>query len=685
MKYLLMMLLGCCLISAVHADDEGEKNTLPADLPFWSISSGDFHAEKPRAISVPGAGGRMEYYWYWTFKFRYRTNLEIINDYMSDMQKRLEQKDATRDAEMLKLNIARLENTIKKINQEGGDDESDDENRAKVEKQHWKLGMYITLRTDTEQILSDIGSEVVRNLVERQENKRFYTTREIQRLKKKDIPETFDQTYGRGHWVNGIAIFSGLPPKSRQFEVRVSGMGQRVIPTFVPGQRIYCTEMLRMESATQPTLRRALRFFYHKIGQSGEVQLDTVQFVRRSTEWLWVWPLQIYPGCFRHVEIERNPELKKINPETGEATDEDIEAIKRRYVYLPYFIWNNTQTQQDFAVRQAGVVEDIEWGGEKIRVVIYDDGEADGRWKNKVMQQIRVNLEEGKEAEFVEEHEMYPVRYDEVDIQEYYKKNFKGLDYIDSTSGAEDASDDLQEHLKEVSAKMNKELEDKKKADKELKASFKIDEENRLFAGSIPAGKMVNGVAIMQWGVTNIDELIDGLISRLQMRALLNQPVDEEKDKLFSAYLKIRKPAADATRPWTTKAEPDRLTVINMLAKMAENELGDTKVTEDDIRRYGPAAAIGALFNELAWKKIEERAKLGVTDIYFNVRTAGANDTAFITAQFQRYLPQTGKEIPPEADPFAEVGTKKGAAQGTAAGTSDGKKTENKTEEEEVW
>ena len=694
MKYLLLLVLGCCLLSVARADDgDGAASNAtgevePDDLSFWSIASSDFYADKPRPLSIPGVGGRMEYYWYWTFKFRYRTNLELLNTYMAEMEKRLEKNDATADAKMLKGDIKRLQTAIQKVNQEAADDA--DAQDSRLEKQRWSLSMYVTLRTDTDQILSDISSEVVRNLVERQESRRFYTTREIQRLQKKDIKETFDPDHGRGRWVNGIAVFYGLNPQCRQMELRVTGMGQRVIPTFVPGQLIYSPQMLNMGTALQPTLRRALRFFYHKIGQSGEAHLDTVDFVNRSTEWLWVWPLQIYPGCFREVEITRDPEI------------EGVEPVKRRYIFFPYFIWNNTAANQDFTVRQAGVVEDIKWGGEKIRVVIYDDGGADARWKNQVMHEIRKRQEDGEEKKFVEENEMYPVRYDNTDIQKYYEENFKAdsgknlakLPYIpeagsgDSAETAASNAEDLQKKLQELSAAMQKELQEKKDADMERKAGFKVDEENRLFSGTIPQGQLVNGVAIMQWGVTDINDLIDKLIASLQIRALLNQPVGEN-DALYAEYLKIRKAPADATRPWTVKAEPSRLTIVEMLARMAEKDLAekDIKVGEDDVRRYGPAAALGALFNQLAWERIQERAKLGVTDLYFNVRTQGANDTAYITAQYQRYLPQPTAPLPPVPDDFAKVGTKEAAAAG--GGVQDAKSgdagEEKTASEEDLW
>ena len=110
MRYLLLLFLGCCLFSVARADDEGGApksaippatgEVIPEDLSFWSIAASDFHADKPRPLSVPGVGGRMEYYWYWTFKFRYRTNLEILNKYLAEMHERLEKNDATADAKM---------------------------------------------------------------------------------------------------------------------------------------------------------------------------------------------------------------------------------------------------------------------------------------------------------------------------------------------------------------------------------------------------------------------------------------------------------------------------------------------------------------------------------------------------------------------------------------------------------
>lgn len=661
----LLLLVSLFLSSPLLAQDE------VTDLSFWSIASSDFHADKPRPISIPGVGGRIDYYWYWTFKFRYRTNLEVLKNNLDVYRQKLEDGgSSTEEVKRLKNSIDRIELTIKKIENENDETKiSDDETITRLEKLRWQLKLSIILRTDTGQVLPDLSSGVVRNLVERENHQQYYTTLEIKSLSRKDVPETVDPEHGRGRWVHGVAIFTGMQSSARELELRVAGLGYRLKPTFTQGQLIYNQEAAAMENSADTTARRTLVFDYRKIGQSGEAHLDNIQFEKRAVAWVWAWALQIYPGRFREIELTRDPEL------------DGVEAIKRRYVYFPYFIWNSTGNAQSLTVEHAGFAEDIKWGGEKIRVTIYDDGGTAARWKNQARQEIINRLASGNEKMAVEEFEMYPVSFTDVPVEEYYREHFDGLAY--TVEGAQ--SGDIQEKAKAFSGKLQEALAVKKTADLERKSTFTVAEENRLFKGEIPAGKIVNGVAIMQWGITDVEVLIDDLIANLQSKALLK--VVPEEQPLLAEYLKLRRPPVDANREWTELSEPPRLAIVEMLAKLAEKDLGEKEITisEDDAQRYGAAAPFAVLFNHLAWEKLQARAEKGITDAYFRARLGKVISSAYVAAQFQRYLPNERKAIPPREDPLKGFGSREsiGKAGSTDNTRPDG--TGEKSAEGDDW
>ncbi|GHV20355.1 hypothetical protein AGMMS49959_07500 [Planctomycetales bacterium] len=662
MRYWLWLLVGCVawLGSAVAAADDRAQ----PDCTFWNISTADFYAGTPRPISVPGIDGKIEYYWYWTFRFRYKTNLEVLADYQERIKDALS-KSSANEAFALNRTITRLRETMKKIDAGGNYSPTNMTGDELLEQLRWRLAMFISLRTDTGQVLNDLNSGIIRHLVERREGKRFYTAAEIQRLQKKDIPETYDPDHGSGRWVNGVAIFSGLKPQTREFEIRVVGLGQRLRPNYFPDRLIYAPrETTNSQKAmSRPLLRRAMRFFYHKIGQSGEAQLDNIIAVRRANDWLWAWSLQVYLGRFRELELERNPELA------------DIAPLKRRYVYFPYFIGNHTPDDREFRVRDAGIFADVEWGGEKIRVVAFDDGGADARWKELAERQIRSRLDNGEEKDFAFEYESYPVTFEGVDVEDYYRKNFPDLPYLPADA-ARGLREELTSEQKKVGASIYNDLNARKNSDIERKGNFVL-KSPRLFAGKIPAGKVVNGVAIIRWGVTDLNRLLDDLTARLAIAAI-TAPAAEE-GTLLGVYQRLQ---AEKNLGKATNIAPEKSAVLAALTALAEKELadGDATISDDDRARYGTLAPIGVWLGNLAWEKINERAdKNGATDAFFQVQVDGANDLAYVSQRFQQFLPAEG--LPPTAPPdsFSE------AALQAAGNFVEEEATEKKNEVEDDW
>lgn len=630
----------------VHAD-ENKSEAKPLD--FWGINMSNFHADTPKAITIVGSKGNLGYYWYWTFKFNVKTNLEELKNYFKEMKRRLEENDANDDAELLGDNMARIDATLKQIK---------------------KTKLYVYMLTDADQLLPDISSNVVRNMVEKKSRKKLYTTKEIMELDLQKIPETTDQDLGRGKWVQGIAVFSGISPKARELEIRVSGLGNRRMPAIVPGQLI-TPEFLEIETTYEPALKKVMCFDYRKIGDSGEAHLDPIKFEGKRSEWTWLWPLQIYTGKYRQVEVER------------------ASGITRKYLYCPYYIWNNTGKTRNMNILQAGFKENITWGGEKLAVHIYDDGKPAQRWKSQVMKQILERNKNGEEKSFIEENESFPIELENIDIAGYYRDNLN-LEYIPEDSDVVQDPEALKEQLANDDdfKKKAAELKKLKEEDHKRKLNFLPESmETRLFKGDIPAGKIVAGVYIVRWAVTDLEVLIDELVSRLYSKSILGMP-ENEKLPLYNEYIKLR---TETRKNANSEAEPEKAKVIQMLAKIAKNTLQEKgiEVSEYDLKQYGGIAPIGVLVNKLAWDKLQSRADdKGITDSYFKVNVDGAPDRASVMSQFRRILPAERGEVTIFEDKFKDLGTREGISRvkGTKkVDTSTTDEDEDKNSEESVW
>lgn len=655
---LVMTLLFSVFSFALRAEEEAPANTSP--LPFWGIDLKDFYADTPRPISVPGAGGVLNYYWYWTFQFKFVTNLEELKSHYEKMATKLETAAVPEEAKMLHRNIARLESTIKEI-------------------KYTKFNAIIY--TGNGEMIPDNSNSVIRNLVEREAQRKLYTTKEISHLNLPDVPITNDPKYGDGRWVYGVAIFNNLPEDTRKFEIRVSGLGKRILPMYMPGRLFYPADTLSITSAIRPTMRRSLRYFYTKIGQGPELAMTPVRYETRKAEWIWIWPMQIYAGRFREINVERTS------------------GLKRRYIYAPYYIWNNTHLPQPVTVVKAGFIEDITWGGEKLNISMLDDGGTDARWKLQALDVIRQRLDSGEEKEFIAEHETYPVKYTSVNMEDYYREKLK-LDYIPAEMSEAEA-EDLRQKLttSDRVIKLTEELDKRKEEDVERKVKYMPadPERARLYSGTIEPGKIVTGVFIVRWGVDDLNETLDQLITQMQSQALMAFPADDRP--LLAAYYKLLKPSGNVDAPWTRPADPTRDVILKMLLEQAKIELSakSIEVIDDDVQRYGGLAPLGALFNYLAWEKLNQRAeKSGVTDCFFEVKTtsnANASETASINCHYQRYLPTERLPLASIPDKFKDEGTKAGiseksrkkkeAAAGEAAGEDGTGEKEN--EPEELW
>lgn len=638
MKRFYLLLLFVLLSMRVGAV-AGEKSA----LPFWGINLSSFHASTPRAISIPGAHGQLDYYWYWTFKFKYNTNLHELRKHYTRMLEKLEQSGADEEIQVVKDNIRRIDATLKKVT---------------------STKLHVSLRTDTGEKIADGGNLVVRNLVERKLGRKLYTAREISHLDLNKVKESYDPDYGKGRWVEGIAVFSGVPSTAREFQLDISGLGKRILPQFLPGNLLYPAKSLEMENSMRPTMARVVKYFYRKIGQGAEIGLTPVKFEGRKIEWVWIWSMQIGVGRFREITIKR------------------ASGLTRKYVYAPYYIWNNTHKDQEISVLKAGFSEQVKWGGERFGVNILDDGGIDARWKLQVVDEVKKRIASGAEKKFAQKHEAYPVVYTSVDMPKYYKDKL-GIEYIPSDPQVQKDKAALKRTLKSSDRimKMRRELQGRKNKDVERKSKFMpVEGQGRLFTGIIQSGKIVRGLMVVRWGVDDINSIVAEIISSLKAKSLTGYPA--KRGTLLAKYNKLRSKSKTPKMAWTRPQEPDDEAVVMMLVETAQKDIKKMKlkVEPDDIRRYGKLAPVAVLLNRLAWDELAARAdKKQITDAFFEVAVNGVTESSTILSRFQSFMPKERERIPTPPDEFREEGTQSGISKGSV----EDKKA--KSSDEDVW
>ncbi len=622
---LLAVLVLLCASAARAGDIPSAGESKPTKLGFWSIGISEFYAEEPQPINVPYAGDMVRYYWYWSFKFRVETNLEKLKKYIEE---RLPKIDDDTERLALEFYVKRIEKTLADANY---------------------ADMYANIYTDTGQILADTSNRMVRNLIENEEHMRLHTISEIKTLDLHKIKETKDPDHGYGKWVYGVAIFRDLDPECREFEIRLVNNGERVVPNYEPGEFIYPVASLNKDEALEPSLRRALRFFYHRVGHSGEAYLDPIQDRGRRADWVWLWAPQVLLGKYRILEIDRPTDL----------------GLKRRYRYVPYRVWNNTNQDQFLDVRKAGLVFDIDWHGQNVDLTMYDMGEADDFWKTMVVRRIKQRVADGKETEFVRANETYRTELTHDQIKAHYKE--LGIAYIPSFQTdpskifqTQESRDDEAKHGRELVdameanpslKKTQEEQQEKALQDVERKADilppkFGTPGGNRHVKGKIPPQTMVKGLIILRWGVNDLEATIDEIIAALRTQAISGR--DPEKNELLKRYLAMRKPNPYPGLIYTAPPEPAREEVIEMLLAVAKDDIEakGLKVTSDDERRYKELAPVAVAINAAADEWAQKQAEKGFTNAFFEVETGGVIDRGTTTGMFVTMLPETREPTP---------------------------------------
>lgn len=653
-------------------------------LPFWGIGLSNFHAEKPRPIAVPRAAHFIEYHWYWTFKFRVETNLDMLSQELDarlkDDKNRIEDTDEINTLQHYKDMI---DQTLAGIN---------------------RMRLYAAVHTDTGEILSDLSNRPIRNLVERKVGRKLYTLREISALELDKVPRTKDPELGYGKWVYGVAIFPNLPRVTRQFEVRLLGMGKRFVPTYEPGQLFYPVETIETDDMLNPSLRRGIRYTYRRIGQSGAPQLDPIRPEGEKMDWVWMWAPQVFPGKPRPLTIERPTK----DPETGQS-------LKREYRYVPYRIWNNTNDPQPLVVKKSGLVYDIRWQGQPIRARMYDLGLPQDFWKTQVERGIRARVQSGAELEFVQGNEILDVAQGMEYIKSLYAKQqstaparagqpvpyvppylsdpglFRGEEakatMTEQRGQLEDALENNPKRQAALQAIQEEAAADaKRKADILPLLEHRIGKE-RMVQKPIPPGKYGKGLMILRWGVTDIQGTVDRIVSDLKAAAITGvQPAGE--NSLLQRYLTLRAEHAKSMRegtdfadvPWAEPPEPSDEAVVKMLLTLAEEEVAakGLEIDPETRRFYGELAPIGVVLNALCAEKEAKMAEGvpgdpahpgGLIDTFFTVEWDGVLDQASFVSSYLRTLPEE-REPTPRRDAPATIGMPGGpTAPGAPGGT----------------
>lgn len=631
-RILLLVLLGMIpgFRNPVSASDPHPELAAMAEVPlrFWGIGISEFHAERPSTISISDTGGHLNYYWYWPFKFRVRTNLEELDTYIEERMPSLVDDQA-------RINFQNYQRMIRETLQEA---------------KH--LPVYIVTHTEQGQILPDTSNRVIRNAIERKVGRRLQTVKEIAEMDLHTVEATRDPDHGMGKWVYGVAIFDAMDPKTRMFDILVYGMGRRIVPHYEPGHVLFPVDQLHRDNALNPSLRRCFRYKYHRIGQSGFPQLNTIQSLGRAEEWVWLWPPQIYVGKARTIQVQRRSGL----------------GLERPYLYVPYRIWNNTNDVQNLDVVRAGLVQDVTWRGEPVRLTMYDIGEADSLWKTQAMRIIREEVESGAAGRFALEHETDAVQVDRNQLIETYRRWSPGPDspmayetqtveYIPTDRHEVSNPQELDMRLRNnaLLKEALEAMEERRRADARAKADLLPTEEDRQFKGNIPPGKFVRGLIVTRQGVEDLDAVIDALIARLQTHALTG--IASENRPLLAAYLGIRPENPNPERLWEQPPEPSRDEICQLLIRLASEDLAAAGgvVTEEDQHRYGENAPIGAYLNHLAMERMRERASENLIDTFFEVRWDGVIDRAAFVTNFKRPLPEERDPTRRHTTPLSEL------------------------------
>lgn len=457
-RWIWVMAVICWFGQAVNAEEPAAE----LKLPFWEIGLADFTAEKPRAVAMPDLSGRVGHYWYWTFKFKAVSTLEKLNAFLKEVTPTLEgEQKAFYESYQGLLDQALA--------------------------QPLKVNPYVVLHADTGEIITDTGNPLVLKAVAAKLGHNIQSVKDLA-----------GQELKPGETYEAAAVFPRLNPLARDFEIRVYGLGSRVAPRYQPGRLLYEQNRFR------PSLRRALRFQYRRVGGSAEDYLDPVLSGDQQSDWVWIWPAQIFVGRARELNVER---------QVDEAT------LGRNYWGVPFKIFNDTSEAQSLVMRSAGLHFDLEWQGEKLALDLADDGGELDYWGGQALAQLKAQSGDAG-AEFVRQHEAAP-------------------------EGGDAARRDA-----DIAAKALLLAEDQK---------------GRFPASPVAAGKLARGVMLLRRDALDLKPVLARLINDLRSRALARKAEGEAAGgELFKAYQELRagnpqvEPAeAEVVKLILTRAEED--------------------------------------------------------------------------------------------------------------------------------
>ncbi|MHC4887685.1 MAG: hypothetical protein ACYTGH_21610, partial [Planctomycetota bacterium] len=442
-RAILTLLFAAWLAPAVGA---GEKEKRVQDLGFWEIGVSDFDVETPLVISLPGSD---KFYTVLPFTLRNEVSLHRVLDHMKAMLAKTPEEEQAlralyqRSIERLSLSLKDgpvmtqlqvLERQLKQVKSAGSAEEaylkavSRTLSFVQQEMALKATGVKLSARviTDTGKTYHDLSNTVVRDLA----TKLLRRRKAFPGLLKKDsifrtTLELAQAPSKRGEQLFGLAIFPQIDPLADSFEVRLSGLGRRIMPSYYPGH------LLKLGPRPDAKLKKVLRLFYERPGDERDRPKDEIRFVSRRSEWLWLWANEFYPMQPESFTLKRS-----VDQETGKP-------LAYEYRYFSYELFNSTPDPKQVRVLKAGLAPKVRWHGVDLVVKML---EKTGEQPFRLRQAVRaIAKAEGDE---------FPA------------------------------------------------------------------EEVRVVNTTVAPGKLAKGVAVVEWGVSNAEELLKSVTAHLGVAAL---------------------------------------------------------------------------------------------------------------------------------------------------------------------
>jgi hypothetical protein len=282
-------------------------------LGFWQISPSGFTAEEPFIIQSPVPSKGKGFLYIWPFSFKYTASLNNVLRHLKGQLSAV--RNDNKKEELLKRSIAKVEKELK-----GGIP---------------RIRLYISLYTESDKTYHDISSPLIRNMAEVRMGRKLHTISDIASGK-----------FEKNETVNGIAIFEGVDPDADNFEILVTGLGKRIVPSYYPGH------ILKAGLPYDAKLRKAIRFKYARPGDAATRAISKVKLISRKNDWIWLWANEIYPMKANDLILERNVE-----------TDDGTKKLVYNYKYFPYEIFNSTPESRIINISKAGISLKLKWQG----------------------------------------------------------------------------------------------------------------------------------------------------------------------------------------------------------------------------------------------------------------------------------------------------------------------------------